>query len=53
MYDGRLLDVEVARMSILMVMVDLVLGWVLLLAGQVLASRAAGSSEAEHAEGLD
>ncbi len=48
-YDGRLLDLEVARMSILCVMVDLVLGWGLLLASHVLASRTAGSGEAEHA----
>jgi hypothetical protein len=48
-YDGRLLDVEVVHMSILMVMFDLVLGWVLLLAGQILASRALRSGEAEHA----
>jgi hypothetical protein len=46
-YDGRLLDVQVARMSILCVMVDLVLGWGLLLVSHVLASHAAGSGEAE------
>jgi hypothetical protein len=41
-----LLDVEVVHMSILMVMFDLVLGWALLLAGQILASRAVRSDEA-------
>jgi hypothetical protein len=51
-YDGRLLDLEVARMSILCVMVDLVLGWGLLLASHILASRTAGSGEAEHATSL-
>jgi hypothetical protein len=49
-YDGRLLDVQVAQMSILMVMFDLVLGWGLLLASQILASRAVRSGEAEHAQ---
>jgi hypothetical protein len=39
-------------MSILIVMVDLVLGWGLLLSGQILASRAAGSGEAAHAGSL-
>jgi hypothetical protein len=48
-YDGRLLDVEVVHMSILMVMFDLVLGWGVLLASQILASRAVKSGEAEHA----
>ena len=37
-------------MSILMVMVDLVLGWVLLLASQILASRAVRIGEAQHAQ---
>jgi hypothetical protein len=49
-YDGRLLDVQVAQMSILIVMFDLVLGWGVLLASQVLASRPTGSGEAQHAE---
>jgi hypothetical protein len=51
-YDGRLLDVQVAQMSILIVMFDLVLGWGLLLASHFLASRAAGSGEAQHAGSL-
>jgi hypothetical protein len=49
-YDGQLLDLRMVHMSILCVMADLVLGWGLLLASHVLASRAAGSSGAEHAE---
>lgn len=38
---------------IYLLMTDLVLGWGLLLASHVLVSRAAGSGEAEHVEGLD
>jgi MFS family permease len=41
------------QLSIYCIMTDLVLGWGFLLASQVLASRAAGSSEAEHAGSLD
>ena len=49
MYDGQLLDMHVAQMSILMVMFDLVLGWGVLLASQILASRPRESGEAERA----
>jgi hypothetical protein len=48
-YDGRLPSLGVVQVSIFYVMADLVLGWSLLLASHVLASRAKGSSEAEHA----
>ena len=52
-YDGRLPSLGVVHGSIISVMADLVMGWGFLLAGQILASRAAGSSEAEHAGSLD
>jgi hypothetical protein len=51
-YDGRLPSLGVVQVSIFYFMADLVLGWGLLLASYVLASRAAGSGEAEHAGSL-
>jgi hypothetical protein len=44
-YDGRLPNLGMVLVSIFCAMADLVLGWGLLLASQVLASRAAGSGE--------
>jgi len=52
-YDGRLPNLGMVLMSIFYVMADLVLGWGFLLSSYVLASRAAGSGEAEHAGSLD
>jgi hypothetical protein len=48
-YGGRPLDMEVVHLSILLAMFDLVLGWSVLLASQVLASRAAPRCAAEDA----
>ncbi len=45
MYDGQLPSLGLMHVSILCVMANLVLGWGLLLASHVLASRAAGSDE--------
>jgi hypothetical protein len=52
-YDGRLPNLGVVHVSICCIMAELVLGWGLLLASHVLASRAAGSSVAEHAASSD
>jgi len=51
-FGGRLQDWGVVQTSIYSIMADLVLGWGLLLASQVLASSAAGSGEADHAGSL-
>jgi hypothetical protein len=52
LFDGRLPDLGLVHNSIYCLMAGLVLGWGLLLASQVLASRAAGSGEAAHAGSL-
>jgi hypothetical protein len=51
-YDGQLPSLGVVHTSIICIMANLVLGWGLLLTSQILASRAAGSSEAEQAASL-
>jgi MFS family permease len=48
-FGGRLQDWGMVQTSIYSIMTYLVLGWGLLLASQILASRAAGSGETEHA----
>jgi hypothetical protein len=49
-YDGQLPTLHVVQASICCVMANLVLGWGVLLASQVLASRAGRSGEAEGAQ---
>ena len=51
-FGGRLQDWGLVQTPIYSLMANLVLGWGFLLASQVLASRAAESSEAEHAGAL-
>jgi hypothetical protein len=52
-YDGRLPNLTLLQPPLYSIMAELVLGWGLLLASHVLASRAAESGEAEHAASSD
>jgi hypothetical protein len=47
MFNGQLPNLGMVQMTIICIMTDLVVGWVFLLAGHIVASRAVGSSEAE------
>jgi hypothetical protein len=51
-YDSQLPNLSLLQPPLYSIMADLVLGWGLLLASHVLASRAAGSGEAEQAASL-